>query len=269
MKIHCIVLTKNEADVVGYSLTEAAKWADHIYVYDNMSTDGTWEIVSSLRNPKIVAWKQHAKPFTEGLRGEVYNEFRSLSEEGDWWLRLDADEIYHYNPRNILQNIQERCSLVWGVEIKYAITHEDLTTIDFNSPIDQRLKQLRHYMVTHSEARWFRNRRRLVWKPEWPWPRHPGLVARQRLPYKHYQYRSPQQIQTRLDVRRAARADGFVGWDHARQEHWEEKIFSSADCQLDSGTNSFTWDEARLPRHLEPSWARGVKRVMHGLRIWP
>ena len=40
-KIHCIVLTKNEADVVGYCLREAAKWADYIYVYDGASTDST------------------------------------------------------------------------------------------------------------------------------------------------------------------------------------------------------------------------------------
>ena len=58
-KIHCLMLTKNEADVVrSYSLTEAAKWADHIYVYDGASTDGTWEIINSMNDPRIVARKQ-------------------------------------------------------------------------------------------------------------------------------------------------------------------------------------------------------------------
>ncbi len=162
MKIHCVVLTKNEADIIEYSLTEAAKWADHIYVYDNMSTDGTWEILQTMKNPKIVAWKQHSKPFNEGLRADVYNEFRGLSAEGDWWLRLDADEFYYYDPKVELLKEQDRYAFVWGLEIKYVITPEDLESIDFNSPVEQRLRRMRHYTITHSEPRWFRHRKHLV-----------------------------------------------------------------------------------------------------------
>jgi glycosyltransferase involved in cell wall biosynthesis len=268
MKIHCIVATKNESDIIEYSLTQAAKWADHIYVYDNMSTDGTWEILQSMRNPKIVAWKQHSKPFREGVRADVYNEFRNQSEDGDWWLRLDADEFYPYDPKVELSKEKDRHAFLWGIEIKYVLTHEDLQRIDFNSPIESRLQQLRYYTVAYSEPRWFRHRKNLVWMPEWAWPKHVGITSERRLPYKHYQYRSPQQIQMRLDVRRAARANGFPGWDHAAQERWQEKIFDVTDCRKDDGDGGFSYDAASLPRHLEPRWARAVKRVMYGLRIW-
>jgi glycosyltransferase involved in cell wall biosynthesis len=53
-KIHCIALCKNEADVIGVCLQEAVKWADYIYVYDNGSSDGTWEIVKKLDSSRLI-----------------------------------------------------------------------------------------------------------------------------------------------------------------------------------------------------------------------
>jgi hypothetical protein len=35
MNIHCLCIVKNEADIIGEVLTEAAKWANNIFVADN------------------------------------------------------------------------------------------------------------------------------------------------------------------------------------------------------------------------------------------
>lgn len=51
------MLVKNEADIVGYVLKEAEKWADKIFIIDNGSTDGTWEIIKSMKNEIITPWK--------------------------------------------------------------------------------------------------------------------------------------------------------------------------------------------------------------------
>lgn len=48
MKIHSICLVKNESDIIAQTLKAAVNWSDFIYVYDNGSTDGTWEKVISL-----------------------------------------------------------------------------------------------------------------------------------------------------------------------------------------------------------------------------
>ena len=269
MKIHCIMLTKNEADIVQYCLKDALGWADYIYVYDAMSTDGTWEKVKALTDNKLIAWKQHNKPFSEGLRADVFNEFRHLADEGDWWLRLDADEFYHYNPLNRLSKIRERCALIWGVEIKYLLTDADLKNLDFDEPVEQLLPRLRYYRINHSEPRWFRYRKGLLWQPEWAWPSHAGLVLKERFPYKHYQYRSPAQIQNRLNIRRAARASGFSGWAHAAQEDWSQKIVDHSLLSVDSGTDVFHYDNTSLEPHMERSWVRAVKRLAHGIRVWP
>jgi glycosyltransferase involved in cell wall biosynthesis len=268
VKIHCITLTKNEEDIVGHCLTEAAKWADHIYVYDGLSTDSTWDIVKSLQSEKITAWKQDGKVFSEGLRAEVFNEFRHLSTDGDWWLALDADEFF-INPREILSRIPRLHDLVWAIPIQYYLTSEDLATIDFSLPIEQRLPLLRHYDVTWSEPRAFRYRERLVWKTEWALPRHAGIVAKQRILFKHYQYRSPEQIQKRLDTRRDNRDRGYWGWAHASQASWKEKIVDGSQCNFDDGSGRYVFDEQALPKHTEPTAKRLIKSVLHRTGIWP
>lgn len=267
-KIHCIALTKNEADVIGYCLTEAAQWADYIYVYDGASTDGTWEVVKSLNHPRIIPWKQDGKVFKEGLRAEVFNEFRRLSSEGDWWLQLNVDEFYPENPRTFFRRIPGNRNFIWGTNIEYYLTERDIDGLNFDLPFEQIKPQLRYYKVTWSEPRAFRYRKRLVWSEDAAWPWHPGLVHRERIIFKHYPYRSPRQIQMRLDVRRDNRARGFEGWDHAKEAEWQAKIVNHKECLYDDGRSPLVIDESVLPRHLEKSWVRFVKGVMHGAGIW-
>ena len=220
-------------------------------------------------NSRIIAWKQDGKVFSEGLRAEVFNEFRHLAEEGDWWLQLNADEFYDNDPHEFLGRVPSQHNFVWGITIEFYITQEDLQQIDFSLPFEAVRPMLKYYNVTWSEPRAFRHRKGLVWSPEWAWPRHAGLVATERLKFKHYPYRSPQQIQLRLDLRRAHRALGFKGSEHASQMSWKEKIALAHNCLVDDGPGDYQIEESRLPRHIEPSLRRLLKTVMHTTGFWP
>jgi glycosyltransferase involved in cell wall biosynthesis len=268
-KIHCIALTKNEADVVGLCLREASRWADHIYVYDGASTDGTWEIVKQLESDCIIPWKQDGKVFREGLRAEVFEAFRRNSSPGDWWLQLNVDEFYPESPRTFFSSLASSYSFVWGINVEFVLTQGDIDVLDFSQPFEAIMPQLRHYYVTWSEPRAFRYRDALQWSLSAAWPIHAGLVAPQRIVFKHYPYRSPLQIQSRLDVRREARARGFEGWAHASQQSWKEKIVDASRCSVDDKSGRYEIDETKLPRHLEPALMRAAKRVLHGTGIWP
>ena len=113
MKIFAIMLVKNEADIVECVIKDAEKWADRIFIMDNGSTDGTWEIVQSLKNDIVVPWKQDFRPYSNGLRADVFNEFRQEASDGDWWcFKLDADEFYYDNPKEFLAKIPKKYSLV-------------------------------------------------------------------------------------------------------------------------------------------------------------
>src|SRR5436853_6547718 len=98
MKIHAITVVKNEADIIEYTMKDALKWADYIYVFDNGSDDGTWEKLQAMASDHLIPWKHDDAPFRESLRADVFNHFRDRAAPGDWWCRLDSDEVYDINP---------------------------------------------------------------------------------------------------------------------------------------------------------------------------
>jgi hypothetical protein len=270
-KIHSICLSKNEGDIIGPCLREATKWSDYIYVYDGQSTDQTWDVVNELHRefPQIIPWKQDGKVFREALRAEVFNTFRKNSTEGDWWCQLNADEFYVEEPRAFLEEITWPYHAVWANGIWFYITEEDVNAIDFTQPVMTVLPQLKYYQVWQSERRFFRDRRRLRWDEDKAWPYHLGCVWPKRLNFRHYPYRSPEQIQKRLDVRRDNRQRGFEGWDHAKEATWKEKIEPRSKCIFHQEGSGFVIDESKLPSYKDPFWLLPIKQVLHRTTIWP
>lgn len=274
MKIHGICLLKNEADIVEYSLLENARWCDFIHVYDNGSTDGTMERVTALarRCPRIVPFGTTAMPFTDSLRADVFNQCKDRVARGDWWCRLDADEIYVDDVRAFLARQPPHLQVVWSIYIQFYLTEHDLPRLE--SFADQpafaasRENLPRYYRADHAEPKFFRHRPGLHWQGG-SWPDHLGLVAPERLRHRHYQYRSPAQVETRLRTRREAAAQGWAHFPHSLGQDWREKIEPSNGLHFDSGDDRYVIEEAALPRHLEPGWQRAVKRAMHGLGVWP
>lgn len=269
MRIHAICLTKNEADVVEHCLREAATWADRIYVYDGASTDGTWERVQVMKSERIVPWRSDSAVFREGLRAEVFADRRVDSEEGDWWCQLNADEFYVENPKEFLASVPASDHVVWAVNIQYYLTHEDigegLLTGDFAAD----RSRLRYYSAACAEPRFFRYRSRLQWRDSDAWPIHMGVIHQWPMHFRHYPYRSAQQIQMRLDVRRDNRARGFEGWDHAKEEDWRKMLVARKELHLDAGDGRFEVGREIAAQYSEPRARRLLKRLMHGTGIWP
>jgi glycosyltransferase involved in cell wall biosynthesis len=262
-------VVKNEADIIELCLQEASKWSDHIYIYDNGSTDGTWEKALSLKNEIIIPWKQDDKPFQESLRGEVFNAFEHKASPGDWWCRLDSDEFYTQSPKHFLTSVKRGFHVVWGIAIEYYLSLKDVNSIDFSLPVSQIIPQIQFYKAENSEPRFFMHRKGLTWDANGAWPHHMGLVNPDRILYRHYKYRTPDQIQKRLNTRRDARAKGFTGWDHAKDDDWQQKLVNSEELHYDSQDGHYIIDVAKLPSHMEPVHKRLMKRFMHGVGIWP
>lgn len=273
MRIFGIVLVKNEDDIIEYSLGDACKWCDRIFVFDNGSTDDTWSIVQQLACDVIVPFKSEARPFRDGLRSEVFNAYRGEAEDGDWWCRLDTDEIYIDDPREFLKAIPSQFHCVWSKHLQYYYTDKDEGRFDLSNmdpaPKIRADNAPRYYEANFSEQRFFKHRSRLKWNQGQAWPRHVGLVAPNRIRLKHLQWRSPQQIQKRLDTRREAAATGWENFQLSLDEHWQAKIRDAARLQFDHRDGSYIIDESKLQNHLEPRQKRAVKLILHGLRVWP
>src|SRR5689334_2374515 len=127
MRIRALSLVKNEADIIAHNLKAASEWCDAIYVFDNGSADGTWEIVQAMAGSieAIVPFKQDSKPFSDSLRQEIFAHFRDAARPGDWWCILDADEYYVDDPRAFLGRVPDMYRSVWPQLYTYLFTEDD------------------------------------------------------------------------------------------------------------------------------------------------
>jgi hypothetical protein len=222
MKIHGLCVVRNEIDIIEDSLRTAAAWCDRIYVLDNGSDDGTWEAVRRLAGelPQIVPFKQDTVPFNSSVREEILRAFFEEARPGDWWCILDADEFYIDDPKAFLTDVPRRYQVVWKHEFTYYFTDEDLQAYEADPtlygsrvPVQQRL---RYYRADWSEMRFFRHPPR-GGRPAIPWDAPRSFPRRIRV--KHFQYRSPDQIQKRIDTRRAAIERG--SFPHEKRTNWQ------------------------------------------------
>jgi len=275
MKIFGNCLVKNEADMIVETLTHAVRWCDRIFVFDNGSTDGTWEKVQAFarHEPRVVPFKSAGVPFRNSLRRDVFEHYRTEAEEGDWWCVLDADELYLDDPRTFLAAVPRRHHVVWGAYFQHYFTDVDAARFAADPqaypPHTPARQALRYFRCDYSEVRFYRHRAGLIWD-QGSAPRHLGVVHPRRIRFAHYQYRSPEQIQLRLLTRQQAMRQGCENFaDYSSESDWRQKIVPADTCRQAGDGEPYLIDETALPRHLEPATIRLAKLFMHGTGIWP
>ena len=272
MKIYAVCLAKNEVDIIEQCLRQASVWAEKIIVYDNGSTDGTWELVQQLaaENPTIIAWKQDGKPFNNYLRGEAFEAHRHLAQKGDWWcFRLDADEFYPQDPRPQLLATPSYYHVVAKESIEYVLTHEDLAEHDFTQLLPAQFDLIRYYApLSYSEVRFFRHRDRLRWEIGATMPRFLGITSPKRVKVQHYQYRSIPQLKRRMEVRAEARRHGHPNWQVVDSGDWRNMLFHRHDVLYDEGIKDWK-PRGSLNKFLPPWYLSLAKLVIFGLGLLP
>jgi hypothetical protein len=203
------------------------------------------------------------------LRGDIFETHRQVAVPGDWWCRLDADEIYIDNPKSILPDVA-RFGFVLSATYNFYFTDADLSDYTKNpsgwsaAPVQDRLK---YYQNNWSEGRFVRHRKNLVWGGH-IWPPNRGRTAPVRMRLKHYQYRSPEQIARRLLIRQGkpaflhesnrslavpsqADADWANKWLETAEPAtavWTDRIRPAAECDLYRGDGEFVAHEELMPR---------------------
>lgn len=208
MKLNAICIMKNEADIVIETLKNALVFCDNIYVFDNGSDDGTWELVNALaqKEPRLIMVCQSNEVYRNQFRNRVYNQFYQQFSQEDWWYILDADEILAEDPREKLSKAFKKGYQAMDVwQAQFYFTEKDLENYpkeDKNAFISQRRK---YYRINWREARFFLNDPNQYW-PEDASGRIPKRCKRN-APFapicKHYAERTPEQIAMRNKIRRA------------------------------------------------------------------
>lgn len=100
------MMVRNEQDIVIETVTEAFRWIDTLVVLDGVSNDGTTDKLIWLQS----SWcKEHGKTLDLHIQPDpddrfslnIRNELLRLTglHKPDWVLSVDADEIYHCDPK--------------------------------------------------------------------------------------------------------------------------------------------------------------------------
>lgn len=243
MKIYALLLVKNEVDIIGSVLKSAAQWSDKLIVFDNGSTDGTWEKVKEIAGeyPNIIPFMQDNRPFRIGLRSILFNTFKKELTKNDWWcIRMDGDEFYIDNPREFLSTIPAKYKQVWKDSIDFQLTKEDVEEFSFANNFEQDKININYYKPkTWTEIRFLRHSNRLRWNVEQKLPIPKGLTYPKKIRVKHFQFRNPIQLEKRFKTRQQAIAKNCHSFKHEKGKSWNDYLTNRADLIKDTHDGNY------------------------------
>ena len=258
MEIFGIMLVKNEKDIIRFCLEDSLRWIDKMFILDNGSTDGTWEILQDMESERIVLWKQDFSPYRRSMRRDLFMHFRDEAQDGDWWYHADADEFAVDDPRAFLEAVPSKYQVVFKKSIDYQITKEDVGEYEFSNDfsID---RQFLNYINPGcwTEIRFFKYRKGLEWSPLHDRPNRLGRWYPNPVIMKHYQYRSPGQMQERLDIRNQIPKDREErAFEHIKETSWRELLKSRDELVLDEGYEQYV--KLPLRRKIREVWYKKI-----------
>jgi glycosyltransferase involved in cell wall biosynthesis len=280
MKFFCLLPVRDEADIIGLCLERLLTWADRIYVFDTGSVDNTWEIVQDYasRSKKIIPLKKDSVYFSENkLRGYLFHKAREEMKDGDWFLRVDADEFHYLAPEQFIkERLHKHETIVYHQYYNFELTESEAAALattgavleERKKPIEERR---RHYSVSvYSEPRLCRYRSSMQWSNMVSFPYNAGFVARERLPILHYPNRDPWQMERRCNLRAFMVADkeNRLNWTNPEDFHWSvadwrEFVVKDNQPGLKYWEPGTPLPEVKQVNHLSPFFKRMAQRFVH------
>jgi glycosyltransferase involved in cell wall biosynthesis len=283
MKFVALLPVRDEADVIGECLDHMLAWVDAVYVFDTGSEDQTWEIVNdaAAKDRRVKPMRKDAVFFSETwLRGWMFHQARGELQNGDWFLRADADEFHHVPPPEFVKTrLRRHETVVYHQYYNFCLRESEVrdweagreTLADRRRPIAARR---RWYLPSvYSEPRLCRYRRTMQWPPSVSFPYNAGYLAVERLPIRHYPHRDPLQLARRCRLRAAMMADATNGQTWTRPDmHWaidQWRAFITRDDhpELRHWLPGAELPELRHVQHLARPPVRAVQRLVHSLLV--
>ena len=237
-KIHSILLTNNEADILAECIDSALKWSDYIYIFDTGSTDKTLEIINSftLSHTNIILYKSEYRlyNFTKNI-SEVFSYYFKNSSIGDWWCTLCTDEQYPEDPRIFLAKVPLFYNNVLSNTLNYYFTENELKIINQDPKLSandfSKIKYslfLKYYKNNYSEVRFYRHYKN-TFHDTLLIPKNFKYTSPNKITLQHFQYRSPSQIISRVRSR-------LKIYDQDKLKQFKHEFYFTLD---DNGFHSF------------------------------
>ncbi len=282
-KFVCILPLRDEADIAGQCLQQLLTWADEVYVFDTGSVDETWEIVQDFagRDKRVVPLKKDSVYFSETrLRGWIFHQARQQMRDGDWFLRVDADEFHHIPPPEFVRTrLHPDETIVYHQYYNFVLRASEVeaweageeTLLDRTRPIAERRRW--YTPSVYSEPRLCRYRETMQWPPTVSFPFNAGFVARERLPIRHYPHRDPIQLDRRCRLRSVMMADNenranwLIGYHYWQNREWQKFITPDDESGLQHWVVGSPLPEVHQFSHLRPLHIRATQRLVHAYML--
>jgi hypothetical protein len=284
MQFHCLLPVRDEADIIGQCIRNLLEWADHIYVFDTGSVDETWEIVRAIaaENKKVIPVRKDAVYFSDTrLRGWLFNFARQNMKNGDWFLRVDADEFHHISPREFVRTrLRAHETIVYHQYYNFVLRESEVaswearreTFADRERPIEQRRQW--YIPSVYAEPRLCCYRDTMQWPPTVSFPYNAGFVAESRLPIRHYPNRDPEQMRRRCRLRAIMMADqtNRQNWTRPEVHPWAEsewrKFVTADDAEgIRRWSPGLPLPELEEANHLARPPKRVAQRFLHAVLL--
>jgi len=272
--IFALVVVKNEDDIIIKTIEKATKWASKIFVMDNMSSDHTWQKLLDVcaKHDNVVLWGQYGGKFNEGLRQVLFNEYKHLANQNDWWCRLDGDEFYIDDPKEFISKISEKVDHIYNASFQYYLTDDNLNHTEKEQ--DNFEVNLKWYKCNHSEIRFVKNKKTICWLQGEGWPCNLILPHKERIRLKHYQYRSVKQVKERLNLRSEKLIGDTFKHEIVPVNTWftrrgfsipEDQFAADLRVVLKSDlecSNSYVFDDTKLPPIIYSGFKKRIKCIV-------
>lgn len=96
MIIHAHILAFNEEKILPFTLDYYSKICEKIYIYDNMSTDGSDVIYAKYPKVEVIKWDSNGEINEMNYVNIKSNGYKQFSRNADWVIVCDCDEfLYH------------------------------------------------------------------------------------------------------------------------------------------------------------------------------
>lgn len=281
-RFHALLAVRDEGDIIEQSLNHFTSWADVVHVFDTGSVDGTWESVKVMARDDESIHPVGRKPVYFSLskvRSHLFHEARKHMQDGDWLLRVDADERYHIPPPAFVEKHMKPYEKVAKRQYyDFRLTDKEVQwwkdgkegIEDRGRPIEDRR---RFYTIKKSpEPRLCQYRPTMRWPPYASFPCNAGIIAEEPLPIRHYPHRDPVQMAKRFALRSIqVRAEGSktekgLG-HHWAVEDWKKDVIDGTreDLRYWEPGNSLPRIERDDITTPEPT--RLMKRLVYSLPL--
>jgi glycosyltransferase involved in cell wall biosynthesis len=274
MKFHALLVVRDEADIIEQSLRHLVSWADAVYVFDTGSCDKTWDLIqqfaASHRNVQALA--HDAVYFSDKrLRGWLFHRARQHMREGDWFVRVDADEFYHIPPPEFVKlRMRKHETIAYHQYFNFHLTTAEAaaweqgqeTLADRKGPIEQRRRWFT--ISSYTEPRLCRYRQTMQWPETVSFPHNAGFLAVERLPVRHYPHRDPLQLQRRCRLRVAMMTNPENACNrHWHRDQWRHHLVEETHPGLKRWTPGTDLPEPCFRNHLANPAVRFLQRMVH------